>query len=114
MWILLPEYSEGLELIPALIGKCFITCAFAIIYVFTSELFPTSVRGTVIGLCSMWARIGGMLAPFSSELVCGALLCISFQPEECFHISVIYATVLPLLISYTHMRRQYSPCTENR
>lgn len=79
VWILLPEYSEGLELIPALIGKCFITCAFAIIYVFTSELFPTSVRSTVLGLCSMWARIGGMLAPFSSELVGAALLYISLQ-----------------------------------
>lgn len=62
------EYSQDYVLIPALFGKCFITCAFAIIYVFASEIFPTAVRGTVVGLCSTFARIGAMLAPFSSRL----------------------------------------------
>ncbi|CAL4074588.1 unnamed protein product [Meganyctiphanes norvegica] len=56
------------ELIPALVGKCFITCAFAIIYVYTTEMFPTSVRNTILGLCSTFARIGGMMAPFSESL----------------------------------------------
>ncbi|XP_069192617.1 organic cation transporter protein isoform X2 [Procambarus clarkii] len=62
------EYNKKYVLIPALFGKCFITCAFGIIYVFASEMFPTSVRGTILGLCSTFARIGAMLAPFSSDL----------------------------------------------
>ncbi|XP_042240526.1 organic cation transporter protein-like isoform X2 [Homarus americanus] len=62
------EYSQSYVLIPALLGKCFITCAFGIIYVFASEIFPTSVRSTIIGLCSTSARFGAMLAPFSNDL----------------------------------------------
>ncbi|XP_050718793.1 organic cation transporter protein-like isoform X1 [Eriocheir sinensis] len=63
------EYSSQYLLALTLLGKCCITCAFGIIYVFTSEMFPTSVRSTVLGLCSTCARIGAMLAPFSDQLV---------------------------------------------
>ncbi|KAK8743595.1 hypothetical protein OTU49_001149, partial [Cherax quadricarinatus] len=58
----LSEYNKKYLLILVLLGKCFITCAFAIIYIFTSEMFPTSVRSTIVGLCSTFARIGAMLA----------------------------------------------------
>lgn len=62
------EYDTQYLLVLTLLGKCFITCAFGIIYVFSSEIFPTSVRSTVLGLCSTFARIGAMLAPFSRQL----------------------------------------------
>lgn len=62
------ETGKVSVLIPALLGKCCITCSFGIIYVFTSEIFPTNVRSTVVGLSSTAARFGAMLAPFSSDL----------------------------------------------
>eukprot|EP00041_Stephanoeca_diplocostata_P033461 m.1106773 g.1106773 ORF g.1106773 m.1106773 type:complete len:164 (-) comp24345_c0_seq20:4511-5002(-) len=37
--------------------------AFAIVYVYPVELFPTSARSGAIGLSSMCSRMGGILAP---------------------------------------------------
>lgn len=53
----------------AMLGKFAITCSFSIIYVYTAELFPTTVRSLGLGLCNMMARVGGMLAPFMADVV---------------------------------------------
>ena len=47
----------------ALVGKFGSSGSMAIMFVYTAELFPTSVRNTAIGVSSMWGRVGGMLAP---------------------------------------------------
>jgi MFS family permease len=46
-----------------MIGKFCVASSYAIIYLYSSELFPTSVRNSLMGSCSMMARIGSMLAP---------------------------------------------------
>ncbi|KAH8372352.1 hypothetical protein KR093_011190, partial [Drosophila rubida] len=55
------DYAGSLTLF--LIGKLAITCSFQILYFFTSEIFPTNVRNSLLSLCSMVGRIGSMLAP---------------------------------------------------
>jgi hypothetical protein len=50
-------------------GKFFIAGSFAIIYNYTTELFPTVVRNTALGASSMCARISGALTPFITLLV---------------------------------------------
>merc|ERR1719348_968698 len=35
----------------------------ALVYMYTAELYPTLIRSTAVGSCSLMARIGGMLAP---------------------------------------------------
>ena len=47
----------------ALIGKFGASASFSIVYLYTAELYPTQVRSTAIGMCSMMARIGGVAAP---------------------------------------------------
>ncbi|KAK0164907.1 hypothetical protein PV328_003474 [Microctonus aethiopoides] len=44
-------------------GKGCITMAFAAVYVYTAELFPTPVRHFLLSICSMTGRIGSILAP---------------------------------------------------
>ncbi|KAM7358479.1 organic cation transporter protein [Cochliomyia hominivorax] len=55
--------GSSVELILFLIGKFAITCSFQVLYFFTSEIFPTNVRNSLLSLCSMIGRIGSMLAP---------------------------------------------------
>ena len=52
----------------SLLGKFGATAGFAIVFVFTAELFPTPVRNSAVGLWSTFARIGGMLAPVVADL----------------------------------------------
>ncbi|XP_032678535.1 organic cation transporter protein-like [Odontomachus brunneus] len=44
-------------------GKLCITIAFATIYIYTTELFPTTMRHSLLGICSMTGRIGSILSP---------------------------------------------------
>ena len=52
----------------AVSGKFCITCCFHVLYVFTSEIYATSARNTGLACCSLFARIGGMVAPFVARL----------------------------------------------
>lgn len=58
-----PSDIAWLKLLLFLIGKFSISVAFLVTYVFTAELFPTILRHRCLGLCSMFGRIGSMVAP---------------------------------------------------
>lgn len=67
---LLQGYEDlaGLQTTLAMVGKLGSTCGFGLVYLYTSELYPTVIRNTAIGNCSMVARIGGAIS-----LLLGAL-----------------------------------------
>ena len=63
----------------AMVGKLGIAGAFAIIWIYSSELFPTVIRNSGMGTSSVCAGLGGVLAPYianmvRSESVCALLL----------------------------------------
>uniref|UniRef100_A0A1B6D578 Major facilitator superfamily (MFS) profile domain-containing protein n=1 Tax=Clastoptera arizonana TaxID=38151 RepID=A0A1B6D578_9HEMI len=44
-------------------GKLAITMSFTVIYIYTAEMFPTELRHSLLATCSMFGRIGSMIAP---------------------------------------------------
>ncbi|KAL9702553.1 hypothetical protein quinque_006071 [Culex quinquefasciatus] len=46
-----------------LLSKLAITMSFSTLYIYTVEIFPTNLRQSLLSLCSMFGRIGSMIAP---------------------------------------------------
>ncbi|KAK3925749.1 Organic cation transporter-like protein [Frankliniella fusca] len=67
-FLAIPENHIYIRLATFLIGKFAITISFAVVYVYTAELFPTNVRHSLLGYCSMFGRIGSMSAPQTALL----------------------------------------------
>lgn len=63
IFIFIPSDNYVGSLIPWLVGKFGSTVAFTVVYLITSELFPTPLRHSMMGTCSTFGRIGSMVAP---------------------------------------------------
>ena len=55
------EYLIPVQIFFSLIGKFMASANFAIVYLYTAELYPTTIRTTAVGSCSCVARLGGTL-----------------------------------------------------
>ena len=56
--------SGSLNTAVVVLGKFLVTSSFYIVYVMTSELFPTAVRHTTSAIVSGFSRVGGILTSF--------------------------------------------------
>ena len=56
--------STTSKAILAQFGKFAITGSFAMVYLYAAEVFPTAVRNAGVGSSSVWARVGGVIAPY--------------------------------------------------
>ncbi|GJQ86218.1 hypothetical protein Trydic_g8919 [Trypoxylus dichotomus] len=63
LFIFISEKDTTLSLCLYLLGKFGATAAFTILYVISSEIFPTPLRVSLMGVCSMFGRIGSMVSP---------------------------------------------------
>jgi hypothetical protein len=59
-----PESYEWVGTVAALVGKLCLAASFAVIYIHSGEIFPTTIRNSAMGLVSVAARCGGIVAPF--------------------------------------------------
>ncbi|XP_067667564.1 solute carrier family 22 member 20-like [Haliotis asinina] len=59
-----PSFSVAVTTF-SLLGKFAIATSYNIIWLYTPEIFPTSIRNVGIGLASVSARVGGLFAPFT-------------------------------------------------
>ena len=63
-----PSNLPVLTSVLSCLGKLGTSAAFALIYLYSAEMFPTEVRNTSLGTCSMVARLGGFVAPYIASL----------------------------------------------
>uniref|UniRef100_A0A8D0G2Y1 Major facilitator superfamily (MFS) profile domain-containing protein n=1 Tax=Sphenodon punctatus TaxID=8508 RepID=A0A8D0G2Y1_SPHPU len=94
MCLIIPIIPKGWPVavtVLAVIGKSALAASFTTSYVYSAELFPTVVRQTSLGLCSMATRVAGIISPliglldkyhpavpmviFGTTAVIGGLLC---------------------------------------
>ncbi|KAG8008533.1 Solute carrier family 22 member 4 [Nibea albiflora] len=61
---LIPANLVYLAITLEMMGKFAVTTAFAVVYAYTAELYPTVLRTTAVGTCSMASRIGSIIAPY--------------------------------------------------
>ncbi|KAL6097782.1 slc22a13 [Pungitius sinensis] len=61
--LVIPEDLPVMVTVIAVLGKFAATASFSIVYVYTAELYPTTLRQNGVGLNSMCARVAGILAP---------------------------------------------------
>ncbi|XP_021473178.1 solute carrier family 22 member 5 isoform X1 [Oncorhynchus mykiss] len=61
---LIPPNLSSVSTALEMLGKFGVTAAFSIVYAYTAELYPTVVRNTAIGACSMASRVGSISAPY--------------------------------------------------
>ncbi|XP_052548288.1 solute carrier family 22 member 13-like isoform X2 [Tympanuchus pallidicinctus] len=59
----IPEDQPVVITVLATIGKFTASASFSSSYIYTAELFPTIIRQSGVSLCSMVARVAGIIAP---------------------------------------------------
>ncbi|XP_056106977.1 organic cation transporter protein [Rhinichthys klamathensis goyatoka] len=61
--IFIPDDLSIVRTVLAMVGKFGITASLSIVYIYSAEVFPTVIRQNGIGMGSMCARAGGVIAP---------------------------------------------------
>ncbi|KAI6184368.1 hypothetical protein M3Y97_00588600 [Aphelenchoides bicaudatus] len=90
--------SQMFSLFFMLISKVFIQSAFNILYIFTSELSPTNVRNSALGVYSMIGRIG---SGASSYLAILSDVTLAVVPMIIFAIFSLIAGILVIFLPET-------------
>lgn len=65
------------------LARGIIAGVFQAAYVYTPEVYPTSLRAVGVGSCSAMARLGAMVTPYVAQ-VCRHIKCVDFSLCEWF------------------------------
>jgi len=63
-----PHYSRPVLTLFLFVARALISGAFQAAYVYTPEVYPTSMRAIGLGSCSGMARIGAIVTPFVAQV----------------------------------------------
>ncbi|XP_063534941.1 organic cation transporter protein-like [Cydia strobilella] len=96
--LLLAGIPQGIiSVVLACIGVLFSFVVFIVVYLYCTEMFPTVVRNAALGISSMMARLGAMIAPF----VCNLRMFDKWAAPVAFGVLPLIAAVLCLLLPET-------------
>ena len=62
-----------------MLGKFSIAASYAILRLYSNEVFPTSIRNSCMGLSSTMSRIGVIIAPIITTLVIKSIIYFYFN-----------------------------------
>jgi len=86
------------------IAKALINTAFNVLYVYTSEAYPTYMRSTALGTCNFFSRIGGFTTPFINQKLLRIHILLPFVS---FALTSFLGLVLTLLLDETYGTSSY-------
>ncbi|KAM6158146.1 organic anion transporter 3 [Rhynchocyon petersi] len=66
--IFVPSDLQIVRTVLAVIGKGCLSSSFSCLFLYTSELYPTIIRQTGLGMNNVWARLGSVMAPLVKTL----------------------------------------------
>ncbi|XP_072113813.1 organic cation/carnitine transporter 2-like [Mobula birostris] len=92
---LVPSTLQLVVTILVMIGKSGVTAAFTIVYIYSSELYPTVVRNMGIGICSIASRISNIFSPYISYTVVHSGVLIFILMGSFMIISGLISLLLP-------------------
>merc|ERR1719431_1630426 len=96
---------QGLQVFLSLIGKFGASASFAIVYVYTAEMFPTVIRNQAVGTCSLVARIGGITSLLLDNLK------VYWLPAPVFIMGCVASTAGGLAVFFPETLGQKLPDT---
>ncbi|XP_048459586.1 solute carrier family 22 member 5-like [Rhincodon typus] len=94
---LIPSNLPTLSTLLVMIGKFCTTTAFSILYVYTIELYPTTIRNLSIGVSSMFSRLGSIISPYIFYLG----IHHEFLPYILIGSSTVFSAILILFLPET-------------
>lgn len=77
------------------VARAFISGAFQAAYVYTPEVYPTSMRAIGLGSCSGMARVGAIVTPFVAQVL---LKSSSYVAISIYGVISLVATVVAILL----------------
>ncbi|XP_064103970.1 organic cation transporter protein-like [Macrobrachium nipponense] len=93
------ERNTWFFLTVVMVGKFLITSAYQVIYLYCSELYPTTLRTRGLGLTSMMGRLGAIVSPFINDKLGGYHWAI---PSTIFGVLSMIAGTLTCLLPETN------------
>ncbi|CAG5087686.1 Oidioi.mRNA.OKI2018_I69.PAR.g11606.t1.cds [Oikopleura dioica] len=95
----------------AFTGKFFISAAFSVIYTYSAEVFPTTVRTIALGFGSLGGGLGNVIAPYILQLQ-KPPISIRWLPAAIFSASCVLVAFFLLLLPETKGKALYETMAE--
>uniref|UniRef100_A0A183U1K9 MFS domain-containing protein n=1 Tax=Toxocara canis TaxID=6265 RepID=A0A183U1K9_TOXCA len=93
------------------VARAFISGAFQCAYVYTPEIYPTTLRAVGLGASSAMARFGAITTPFVAQVAAGTSLYI---PISVYGVAGLLGLVASLILPIETKGRQMANTEENK
>lgn len=94
--LVLPDTYQSLSAVFPQIGKFALSAAYGGIYIYSAEIFPTTIKNFGIGVCSSIARIAGVISQFI-EMIPNSSYCKENKDIDCNKIPYVIYGIMTII-----------------